>query len=421
MNRSPELDFIIQCLDHRLRPDRPLPQRPTALNLDRFRALAIEHKVVGPLLQLGKQYPGLWEPDLDERLMRFRHAALAHSERGRVQVTRALSALRQAGIPVIVLRGWAYIPIVYGGDCGQRTCGDVDLLVLPGDVGRTDDILLRLGYRRPVTEMWPGYCRRYYGAFHYKLNCQSGPQDGVFSVDLHQTHLDRPFRGMALNQVFQRARPLQVVGVEVHGLQPEDDLLCACGHLALHHRYEESLHRYYEMAFVIRQAGPSFDWSTVVARARDWRLILPLQRVGARLEELWPGILPAKATRTIAALRPSVVERLVHDEWVRQPGNPTVKLALALLVKAGPGNRLGFILETAFPCPAYLLERYGPAPGGLWPLWYFWRVATVVQGLARYWTGARDAAGRTYRTRIHEKRKSDYERNEAPAEDRSAG
>jgi hypothetical protein len=48
-------------------------------------------------------------------------------------------ALGEAGIRSLVLKGWALIPTLYGGDYGQRTYSDIDVLVLPGP-GSTDAI-----------------------------------------------------------------------------------------------------------------------------------------------------------------------------------------------------------------------------------------------------------------------------------------
>jgi len=160
-------------------------------------------------------------------------------------------------------------------------------------------------------------------------------------------------------------------------LEPEDDLVYACGHLALHHGYDEALFRYYELAWHIIQAGSDFDWQAVLERAAAWRLVIPVQRVVARLAGLWPELVPTPVLEQVAALRATVAERTIHHLVVACKDNHSVRALLAWLTQPGLGRRLRYPLETAFPSPAYMGWRYGPAPGGLWPLLYVCRLRTA--------------------------------------------
>jgi hypothetical protein len=380
-----ELTFIQDCLGACLYPDRPMSAPPPQLNLERVHALSVENGVDGSLAAWGMAHLDLFPPALLDRLRQQRYGAVLRGERCRLQVARVLSALRHADIPVIVLKGWAYISLVYGGDQGQRSYADIDLLVQPADAARADGIMRELCYQESYTEMWPGYWRRYGGSRHYKSAGESASAAEGFSFDLHQGLFAIPFydRRIPLEPLFRRARPVQVADVEVQALQAEDDLVHACGHLALHHRYEGSLSRYYEMAAVIRQAGPAFDWNAVVTRAVAWRLIAPLQRVVGHLVALWPGVLPVDALELVSALHPSLAERCVHYGKARHHDNPFVATALSALSRPGLRAQAGFVVESSFPGPAYLSQRYGAAPAGLWPLWYVWRATRAVVRLVK--------------------------------------
>jgi hypothetical protein len=301
-----------------------------------------------------------------------------------------LSALNMAHIPVIVLKGWASIPSVYGDDPGQRTYDDIDLLVPPRLAARTEDILHELGYRGLRAEPWPRFRWRYETSWAYRLADKSARSAGVFSIGLHWGPLDRPFydRRMPVKELLVRAQPLTVCGVEVRRLAAEDELVYACGHLALHHEYHRALFRYYEMASTVLQAGSALDWSVVRERASSWRLIIPLQRVLTHLERLWPGLVPAQALEEAWALQPTRAERVVHRILVGNRDNHVIRAVLDWLTMAGLIDRIRFPLEMAFPGPAYMRERYGPAPAGLWPLLYLRRVAATI-GHITQWRGLR--------------------------------
>jgi hypothetical protein len=50
-----------------------------------------------------------------------------------------------------------------------------------------------------------------------------------------------------------------------------------------------------------------------------------------------------------------------------------MRAMLAWLTMPGFGRRWRYLAEHAFPGPAYLQQRYGDPPGGLWPLHYLRR------------------------------------------------
>ncbi len=376
-----ELSFIQECLAHRLYPDRPLPAVPPGIDWDETYDLLTRHRLVGLFYVLGRDNPTLWPRELQERLGEQRYRALLRGDRCAQQVNAVLSALCQAGIPVIVLKGWALIPTVYGGDHGQRTYDDIDLLVLSRDAARTVDVLGDLGYQGQI-EPWPGYSRRYCHCWAYTAPSAttSVGRTLVFGIQPHWRLLYTPLHTyrMPVEQLFERARPLQVAGVDAHRLASEDHLVYTCGHLALHHGYDETLLRYYELAAFILQAGPDINWDVVAARASAWRLILPVQNIMARLEALWPGVVPARSLATISGLQPIPAERLLHRCWVGNGTNHAVRMGLMWLTMPGLGNRLRYLAETACPSPRYMQQQYGPVRGRLWPLLYLRRLAVAL-------------------------------------------
>lgn len=378
-----ELPFIVDCLAHCLDPDRPLPEPPTDLDWNNVNHLLVRHGLGGILCVLAETYPHLWSQELQRALRKQRYTALLYGDHCVSQVKTVLTALHRAGLPAIVLKGWALIPTVYGGDYGQRTYADIDLLVPPQDVDQVECILDDLGYEGWI-EFWPGYTHRYGIARSYMKPHQKPTFGQIFGIDLHTAPLGLSFvdRRMTADGLFERARPLRVAGVEAHGLCAEDDLIYSCGHLALHHAYDEALSRYYEIAAGMLQSGEAVDWDVVAERATAWRLTLPVQSVLARVEELWPGLIPAVTLESIASLQPTLTERCMHSLTMRQTQDRN--LLLYGLHLPGLRTRLRFLLETLVPSPTFMRDRHGPAPGGLWPLLYFRRVLGWLKFLPSY-------------------------------------
>ena len=368
-------EYVQACLTHCLYGDRPVPTLTGRLDWARVHELASQHKLTGILYRLGTERPDLWPPSLQQSLRKDYAAARLWGELCSEEVRSALSTLRAGGIPAVVLKGWALIPSLYGGDPGLRMCGDMDLLVRPQDAARADDLLRGLGYSA-AREPWPGSDRRYGNARVYRRPRTPWPFADPFAVAIHWYLLDTPyfFDKIDSDALVERSEAALVAGVEARELGPEDHLVYACGHLALHHGYEDALHRYYEMAALIRRAGPAFDWEAVALRAAEWRLVVPAQRVLAHLQTLWPGIISASPWEQISALRPGISERLVHGWVVREKENHAARALLAWLTMPRAGARWRYLLENAFPGPDYLQQRYGRAPGGLWPLHYLTRI-----------------------------------------------
>jgi hypothetical protein len=146
-----------------------------------------------------------------------------------------------------------------------------------------------------------------------------------------------------------------------------------------HHGYREMLSRYYDLAALIRQAGPGLDWEALLQRAAAWRVIIPLRRMLSELDALWPGILPSSGMEHLPGLRPSLGERLVDWRLTRSANHEAANILLSVGNTPGIFWRLRFFLETAFPGSAYLRYYFGQAPGGLWPLLYFRRFARFIK------------------------------------------
>lgn len=375
-----ELGYTQDCLGAYLF-QRPFPEAPAELNWDKLYRTLIQQQLPGLFIILVRADPALVPKSLRNRLREARFEQLIYTDWCANQAGVVLASLINQHIPVIVLKGWALVQLIYQGDYSQRLSSDIDLLVRPEHAARAIDVLHGLGYTATDVEPWPGYFRRFLNGVHYTSEHQPGQGGSVFNVDLHWGFPDSPYydRRIAIADLFASAQAIQVAGVAVYSLSTEALLIYGGVHMA-HHGYTETLSRYYDMAALIRQAGGALDWNLVLSKARAWRVTLPLRRMLAEIETTWPGILPVGLRQQAQQLRPGWMERLV-DWGLRKAGN-TLAAGILLAVLNTPGLwwRLRFFLETAFPSQGYLQHYFGPAPAKLWPWLYFRRFKRFLGG-----------------------------------------
>ena len=187
--------------------------------------------------------------------------------RGAVLTARwgeATSALREAGIETITLKGIVLAHTVYP-EPGLRPMADIDLLVRPADRLRAIEVLARLGYRTPGPEAERLGESRCFAEL---------VRDGVL-LDLHWD-IARYLRFDGVVRVdheglWSRARPLALAEGRSLALCPEDTLLHLVLHLTLGSDFARVLW-YADIDALIRRHARELDWSRIVDEARRWRI-----------------------------------------------------------------------------------------------------------------------------------------------------
>lgn len=320
---------------------------------------------------------------VERDLRRFYYTNALRNNRLLRALEDVLCHLAAEGVAVILLKGAGMAKAVYG-NVAVRPMFDLDLLVPAAEVERARTVLAGLNYSMLSSEPWAGFSQRYGHAMAYRR--LSDGKKRPFHVDLHWGLLNAPYYGHILvEDWFARAQPARVAGVEALVPAPEDHLVYLCGHLALHHRYDPALFRYYDMAVLIHHTDDVLDWDAVVQRAVGWRLVIPLQRTLARLQEFWPQTVPASVAQEVAGLQPTRAERWIHKWVVDRRRNSTSDVLLSLATMPRLTRRVRFFLEQALPSRAYMRQRYCPRRPGLWPLAYLQRAGLglryLLQGL----------------------------------------
>lgn len=290
-------------------------------------------------------------------------------------VRKLLQALVNEEIPVIVMKGWAFITTLYGGDHSQRICEDIDILVRPQDIDAVEVILDELEFDM-APESWDGYNRRYYNGARYFAPISEEMPGAHFSVGLHWGLWHIPSFDVDLVDVdalFERARSLMVAGEHALRLSVEDELVYMAAHTILHHFFEDSIFRYYEFAAVIREVGGDVEWEKVLDRTKGWDVVLTFEEMAKRVDDLWIGIVPKDVFSRSNKMKPSFLEHFTLL-WIKTIRARSTFMHLLYWITFPVWWQRGIIaFQDIFPSPRYLAYRYGKAPRGIWVLLYFRR------------------------------------------------
>ncbi len=363
-----ELGYIQGCLGAHL-SQQPFPTPPPDLDWDKFQNTLLQHQLAGLFIILGRTNPEIMPKRVREPLREARYEQLLTSDWCAQQAGEVLAALSDQHIPVMVLKGWVLVQLIYQGDHSQRPASDIDLLVSPADTGRAIEILEGLGYKATDMEPWPGHFQRFLNSGHYVSTAREPGSRPAFNVDLHWGFPDAPYydRRIAVEGLFERSLAVQVAGVAVRSLAIEDMLIYGSVHMA-HHGYNDTLSRYYDMAALMQWAGSGLNWKGVLARASAWKVTWPVRRMLMEVERIWPGVVPVEVLREAEKLRSGWRERWIDWGLRKVRNKEAASILLAVWNTPGLGWRLRFLAETAFPGERYLRHYFGPAAGKLWPL-----------------------------------------------------
>lgn len=310
---------------------------------------AVRHRL-GPLVYAtlrAASEAGVVRPP-DALLARLRAIYDRHAARAAARIARLSEigpALERAGIPVIVLKGAALGPRLYG-DPALRTMGDVDLLVPRDKQGAASRVLQGQGYVPDVSwrsEAW-------YHAHHHHLAPLRAPDRSVV-VELHHTIVEPGDVRVPVDELWARASRQRIGDACFRVLAAEDLLLHLCLHLAYDNMVAGGhLRDLRDVAQLIGHEGAALDWTAVVARARAWRvadyvywaLWLARDMVGAAvpptvLGRLIEGRRPGRSVRLLRRLLPELL--LASTPWpFRLPPWLMVGAAPLLVHADGPAS-----------------------------------------------------------------------------------
>lgn len=340
---------------------------------------------VGPLLyrRLKGSGPDGGVDGVPERVVdRLRSAYLGCATRNTLiyhRLTEVFDALRDAGIPVIPLKGAHLAELVYG-NVALRSLGDVDLLVRKSDLAGAAEALEGVGYR-PSQPFW------------IEATCATSHQLPPFIktggpvIEVHWT-IERPggpFR-IDLDGLWQRAQPADINGSSVLVLSPEDLMLHLCLHACFHHRLSTGARALCDVASVIRRDQGGLHWEQVAARAREWGATKPVY-LTLWLAREWVGAaVPPDVLDDLAPadLNPGLVAQATEQLFGAQPSGslPMSSNFMRIWNVRGLRGKVAGFLRFTFPSRETMATMY-PAPPSSGRI-YLYYPARLKDVLVRY-------------------------------------
>lgn len=291
-----------------------------------------------------------------------------------------VAALHDGEIPVIALKG-AHLALAVYGQPALRTMTDLDLLVPTRDLEAAAALLEAQGYR----PLHPYKLGVDFKKIHLHLPRFVKPQ--ATSIELHW-NIASPAMAHCIDPVelWERAVPLHLAGVDALGLCAEDLLLHLCYHTSYSHRFEFGLRPSCDIAELIRRCGETLSWPQVVQRTRRWQwgrgvylaLRLAQEMVGAAVSEEVLGELrpPALDESLVTTARmqiftekrlTSTISRNMTELWGSQ----------------GLKGKLRAFWHSLFLPKAILAKQYAVHPDSL--KLYLYYPVRLKDMLARYW------------------------------------
>ena len=248
----------------------------------------------------------------------------------RWEINRLLAATRESRVPLVLLKGSAYILAGLPPARG-RLLSDVDLLLPAASLESVEKTLLGNGWTGVKLEE---YDQRYYRTWMHELPPLRHPERG-FEVDIHHTISPLTSR---LNpdpeKLLRDSIPLADGRLRV--LQPVDMVLHSAVHLFYDGEFINGLRDLVDLADLFSHFGARAGfWEKLVQRAREQDLQRPLFYAMRYTQRLLGADIPATAMANIgsgAPLRPvlRLMDRLILLVMVPDhPDFPLRRTALA--------------------------------------------------------------------------------------------
>lgn len=374
--RSPESiqHGLARCLDG---DPAPLVERWSASGLiDRAACEACELGVGGPLDEALRarrvRLPASAQIILDEHR---RH--LGASNRRRSACLRPiLRALREAGVPTLLLKGAALNATVYAAD-DLRGMSDIDLLIRQEDSARADRILDSLGCRRESEPLHEGLFPRFYYERPYLT-----PDRPALRLDVHV----RPFRPVHYRQtvpaeaMWLAPRGIAVADEPAWTPSIEETLIHLCVHAAGHGLSQ--LRWLHDVVRFCEHYAGRIDFDHVSRLASAWRLSYPMSLTVRRIVDVFPKRFAAFADllQPSPALHPSLKDRIAIHQAPHDAARPLRHVLVDLLCLPGVRDRAAYLHMHLFPGAGHL------HPGATAPNAFAWLRAQsrrLLRALAR--------------------------------------
>jgi len=273
------------------------------------------------------------------------------------RVQPVFSALQDAGIPVLLIKGQALARTIYK-DPALRQSYDVDILVQPEHADACDRVLRALGYSCPVRNFANPQSEVHHD--NYSL-----PMSGV-KIEMHWTpsYSLKIFPDDWLSGVFARKIPIRSSDISCYTLDPMDHLLYLIFHTIVQHkkiRIDWICDLAYLMDALLQVPE---NWERLRSECAGMHMAVPLQ-LALTTADLWCGVkVPVGSPGFAPALPPSAEDIRIWEESRKRKRYKDPSLYDSLRKIPGIRNKLVFLSWSIFP-PVERLGKYRYSPSAI--------------------------------------------------------
>jgi hypothetical protein len=283
------------------------------------------------------------------------------------ELAKLLGLFGAAGAEVILLKGSALAAAIYP-DPALRPMSDVDVLITRDQLEPALGCTRQMGFAPDRDEARPGDALKFENELAM-VNTSTAMTMIEFHWDLfNSTHHQNK---MQMSWFWQSAVPITLNKTPAKMLGPEAQLLHLCSHLMLHH-HGEGLLWWNDIFEVLNKLNGQINWDLALAKAQEFDLVLPLQRVVLQLADGWGAPVPAPVRQRLAQAQATPREAQVFG-WLTSSAPPANRLAADLSGLPTWNARVRFALSNLFPSPGYMRRRYAIKHTALVPLAYPYR------------------------------------------------
>ncbi|HEX3436983.1 MAG TPA: nucleotidyltransferase family protein [Pseudacidobacterium sp.] len=224
---------------------------------DALLTLAQEHCVL-PILFMRLAQMDINVPAAAQQRLRAEYDRnVLHNLTNAAELIEVLNVFEREMIPAMPFKGAVLGASVYH-DLTTRTAGDLDLLIYPGDIARSTDILLKRGYELITDTSSDPDCYEY----HFERQTDGMVLEIRWMLELTQPRFRRD---LGMDWIWPHRRTIMLAGAEVPDMNPEMTLLVLCMHGSKH--LWSRLLWIHDVAQLVA-SSPGLDWSAVIRQAK---------------------------------------------------------------------------------------------------------------------------------------------------------
>jgi signal peptidase len=304
-------------------------------------------------------------------------ASRAHTLQMEKQLSEIINAFQKDEVRILVLKGPALALTIYP-DPAMRTSSDLDLLVLPRQMAKTREILVRLGYNclgKRFEHSKDFYCEE---TFTHKSKSRYHR-----SVELHwDLHsFSGISREAAIEELFERAVRIERSGLKFETLNPVDSLIYRAINMCIWHNKEIRLIWIYDTALLAHQLKAPQDWEDLLEASVRWRARLALEN-SLKMAQVWVGLkLPERFNDFSKWPNPTQAEVSAWSDALLRHERASSFFKLHWSSSTDIFQKARFLFHLLFPHPEIIRKYYPTAKKWLLPFTYIRRLYKWIRQL----------------------------------------